>query len=121
MAMATRKQNNTGRTIAVISGGALVVWLLWRGYGRGKGKGTGSGGDDRDSTPSAVEVRLRSGDRIELNGVSSDLATAVAHARAAGMARVFATGDARHGWVTQVIAALKAAGVTIDAAPSLLN
>lgn len=118
--MATHKQNHTGRTIAVISGGALVVWLLWRGRGKGKGKGKGSG-DDRDSTPSAVEVWLRSGDRIELNGVSSDLATAVARAGAAGTARVFATGDARHGWVTQVIAALKAAGVAINAPPSLLN
>ena len=39
--MAIRKQNNTGRTIAVVGGGALLVWLLWR--GRGKGKGSGSG------------------------------------------------------------------------------
>lgn len=119
--MATHKQNHTGRTIAVISGGALLAWLLWRGRGRGKGKGTGSGADDRDSTPSVAEVRLRSGDRIELNGVSSDLATAVARASTAGTARVFAAGDARHGWVTQVIAALKTAGVAVDVARPALN
>lgn len=116
--MATRKQNSTGLTIAVISGGALLAWLLWR--GRGKGKGSGGDGD-RNSAPAVVEVWLRSGDRIELNGVSSDLATVVARAHAAGTARVFAAGDTRHGWATQVIAALKAAGVAIDAAPSLLR
>ena len=118
--MATRKQNNTGRTIAVIGGGALLAWLLWRGRGKGKGKGKSSGGDGgHNSAP--VIVRIRGSDPIELDGVSSDLATTVARARAAGATRVFATGDARHGWINQVIAALKAAGVAIDAAPSLLN
>jgi len=114
--MATRKQNNTGRTIAVIGGGAALAWLLWR--GRGKGKGSGS---NRDQRSDPVIVRIRSGDQIELDGVSADLATTVARARAAGATRVVAAGDARQGWITQVIAALKAAGVAIDAAPSLLN
>ena len=120
--MATRKQNNTGRTIALISGGALLAWLLWRGRGKGKGKGTGSGGDsDHSSAPTSVEVWIRSGDRIEMDGSSSDLATVVARARAASVTHVHATGDARHGWVTQVIAALKTAGATIDVARPLLN
>jgi hypothetical protein len=114
--MATRTQNNIGRTIAVIGGGALLAWLLWR--GRGKGKGSGGGGH---GVPAVVGVWLRGGDRIELDGASSDLTTAVARARAAGTARVFAAGDTRHGWVTQVIAELKAAGVAIEAAPSLLH
>ena len=116
--MATRKTNSTGRTIAVIGGGALLAWLLWRGRGKGKGKGS-SGESDHNSAP--VIVRLRGNDQIELDGVSSDLATTVARARAAGATRVVATGDARQGWITQVIAALKSAGVAIDAAPSLLN
>jgi hypothetical protein len=114
--MATRKQNSTGRTIAVIGGGAALAWLLWR--GRGKGKGSGS---NRVQRSDPVIVRIRSGDQIELDGVSSDLATTLVRARAAGVTRVVATGDARQGWITQVIAALKAAGVTIDATPSLLN
>jgi len=114
--MATHKQNNTGRTIAVIGGGALLAWLLWRGRGRGKGS---SGEGDHTSAP--VIVRVRGSDQIELDGVTSNLATMVARARAAGATRVFATGDARHGWIVQVIAALKAAGVAIDTAPSLLN
>ncbi len=108
--MATRKQNNTGRTIVAIGGGALLVWLIWR--GRGKGKGKGSGGD-RNNTPVAVEVWIRSGDRIELDRVSSDLATVIARARAVGKARLHVAGDARHGWFEYVADALRAAGVEV--------
>lgn len=108
--MATRTQNNTGRTIAIVGGGALLLWLLWA--GRGKGKGSGGDGN-QSSAPAVVVVKIRSGDHIELDGVSSDLATTVARARAAGTARVIAVGDARHGWVTQVIDALRAAGVEL--------
>jgi hypothetical protein len=110
--MATRTQNNTKRTIAVLGGGALLVWLLWRGRGRGKGKGSG-GDDERMRAPEVVEVWLRGGDRIELNGVSLDLATTVARARAAGVARVFTAGDAREGWHRHVINALREAGVEL--------
>jgi hypothetical protein len=120
MAMATRTQSNTGRTIAMIGGGALLAWLLLRGRGRGKGSGGGGGGGGHGA-PAVVEVWLRSGDRIELDGASSNLTAAVARARTAGTARVFAAGDTRQGWVTRVIAALKAAGVAIEAAPSLLR
>ena len=110
--MATRKQNNTGRTIAVIGGGALLAWLLWR--GRGKGKGKGSGGDgDRSSASDVVEVWVRSGDRVELDRVSSDLATVIARARAAGKARLHVAGDARQGWFENVTNALRAAGVDV--------
>ena len=112
--MATRKQNNTGRTIAVIGGGALLVWLLWR--GRGKGKGSRGDGDGQ-SASATMEVWLRGGDRIELDGVSSDLATTVARARAAGMARVHVSGDARQGWVENVVHALRAAGVDVGLPP----
>ena len=114
-----RTQSHTGRTIAVFSGGALLAWLLLRGWGKGGGKGDagkGSGG-----APATVEVWLRGNDRIELDGTLSDLPTVITHARAAGVARVFAAGDARQGWVTHVIAALKAAGVAIEAAPSLFR
>jgi len=106
--MATRTQNNMGRTIAVIGGGALLAWLLLR--GRGKGKGSGGGGH---GSPAVVEVWLRGGDRIELDGASSDLATTVARARAAGAARVFTAGDARQGWHQHVIDSLRAAGVEL--------
>ena len=116
--MATRTQNNTGRTIAIVGGGALLLWLLWAGRGwgwgkgRGSGKGNGSGGNDNHSRDPAI-VWIRSGDRVEIDGVSSDLATTVARARAAGTARVFTTGDAREGWHQLVIDSLRAAGVDL--------
>ena len=116
--MAIRKQNNTGRTIAVIGGGAFLAWLLWRGRGKGKGKGKGStGDDDRNSAPEAVEVWVRSGDRIELDRVSSDLATVIARARAVGKARLHVAGDARQGWFEYVSDALRAAGVDVWSFP----
>ena len=108
--MSTCNQNNTGRTIAVIGGGALLVWLLWRGHGKGNGK---RGDDDRNIAPAIVEVWVHSGDRIALDHVSSDLSTVVARARAAGRARVHVTGDARQGWFENVVHALQAAGVDI--------
>jgi hypothetical protein len=128
----TRKQNNTGRTVAVVGSGALLLWLLWHGKGWG-GDGVGrrarGGAVTRqpDASPPAsppppeVRVSIRSGDRVELDGVSSDLATTVARARAAGVARVIATGDARVGWIANVIGALKAASVTVYASSSVLS
>ena len=114
--MAIPKQNNTGRTIAVIGGGVLLAWLLWR--GRGKGKGQSSTGDgDRNSAPEAVEVWVRSGDRIELDRISSDLATVIARARAVGKARLHVAGDARQGWFEYVSDALRAAGVDVWSFP----
>ncbi|HEX7841479.1 MAG TPA: hypothetical protein VF469_28595 [Kofleriaceae bacterium] len=112
--MSTSSRNNTGITLTVIGGGALLLWLLWRGRGKGKGK---SGDGEHSSPPAAVTVWVLSGDRLALersDGVSVDLATTVDLARAAGRARVRATGDARHGWVEQVKDALLTAGVKVD-------
>jgi hypothetical protein len=66
-------------------------------------------------------VWLRSGDRIELDGVSSDLATTLARARAVGRASVYATGDARVGWIRTVINALRAAQVSVWADADLVS
>ena len=110
--MTTRTQNHTGRTIALIGGGALLAWLLWRGRGKGSG-GTGKGSGGPNRALAAVEVQVRNNDRIELDGVSSDLPTVIAHARAAGAARVHIAGDARQGWADNVIRALQAAGVDV--------
>jgi hypothetical protein len=114
--MSKSNENNPGLTIAMVGGGALLLWLFWPGRGKGKG-----GDGDRSSAPAAVVVRIRGGDQVELDGASSDLATTVARARAAGAAHVFTTGDARQGWVTAVIDALKAAGVAVYTSPSLPN
>lgn len=109
--MSSREKNNTIATVAMVGGGALFVWLLWRGRGKAKnGRGDGDLGDAR----APVKVRIRSDDRLELDGTGSDLATVVARARAAGAAHVQVTGDARQGWYTSVVDALRAAGVRVD-------
>jgi hypothetical protein len=113
--MSTDRENNTGLTIAMIGGGALLGWLLWRGRGKGKGDGNDA---DHGSAPSAVQVQILGGDRLKLDGASADLATTVARARAAGAARVSVTGDASQGWFERVVHALRAAGVHVGLPPA---
>src|SRR5262249_2304419 len=56
-----------------------------------------------------------------LDGVSSDLATTIARARLVGEAYVYASGDARVGWIGTVINALRAAQITLYVEPQLLR
>lgn len=98
-----------GKTAAIVGGGALLAWLLMR----GKGWGVASKGAASSAGP---ERRVRI--RISESGVSVDgspvtLDEAVAIARKAGGAEVFATGAARQGTVDDVIAGLHAAGVDV--------
>jgi hypothetical protein len=117
--MATRNKNNPGITLAAVGGGALLLWLLWR--GRGKGKAKGSDGDRRN--PAApITVWILPGDRLALDrpdGPSVDLATVVALGRVAGAADARPAGDARHGWVEQVQQTLEAAGAKVSVASPL--
>lgn len=125
--MAKRK-NNAGRAVVAVGAGAVLVWLLWRGHGWGgreDGKRRGDGGEaSADSSGRTaplgppVHVWLR-GDRIEVEGVESDLATAIERARATGLAYVYTTGDTIHGRVVDVVQALQRSGVEV-AAPTRL-
>lgn len=132
--MAAREQSRR-RAAVVVGGAALALALLWAGRrsGQGGGAGAGRGGDgdgDRGSSsgpgatalpaPKELVVWLRSGDRIELDGVAVSLETTLVRARAIGRARVHASGDARVGWIGKVINELRAAQVTVLAEPSLL-
>jgi hypothetical protein len=132
--MAAREQNRRRAAVAV-GGAALALALLWAGRRSGQGAGAGRGGDgdgDGDSgsssgsgatalpAPKEVVVWIRSGDRIELDGVAVSLETTLVRARAVGRARVHASGDARVGWIGKVINELRAAQVTVWAEPSLL-
>jgi hypothetical protein len=126
--MATREQNRRRAAVAV-GGAALALALLWAGRrsgqgGAGEGAGRGGDGDGSGATalpaPEEVVVWLRSGDRIELDGVAVSLETTLVRARAVGRARVHASGDARVGWIGKVINELRAAQVTVLAEPSLL-
>lgn len=127
--MAKRK-SNAGRAVVAIGAGAVLVWLLGRGRGwggseDGKSRGGDSGEASADSTGRTaplgppVHVWLR-GDRIEVEGVESDLATAIERARATGLAYVYTTGDTIHGRIVDVVQALQRSGVEV-ATPTRLS
>ena len=113
--------DHTGRTVGLVGGAGLVAWWL---FSRGKGWGFRSPGDghangtDTGQTPARRVVWVRA-DRIEIDGVAADLQTVVAKCRAAGAAEVHATGDAITGAVSNVLQALKAAGVKLYVPPDL--
>lgn len=116
--MAERK--HTGRTVALVGGAGLAVWLLSRGNGwgfRSPGDGTGAK-DGKTLLPAHCTVWIYA-DRIEIDGVVADLGTVVARSRAVGTAEVHATGDAITGVIHGVLRALKAAGVKLLVHPDL--
>lgn len=122
--MASRDRH-TGRNVALVGGAALVAWLLWRRKAKGIGGPAGSTSDasasDATNTPKVpCRVWVRA-DRIELDGAPADLATVVARCRESGRADVRATGDAITRSIITVLAALKAAGVAVDAPPDIAH
>jgi hypothetical protein len=116
------RDRHTGQGIALVGGAALVAWLLWRRSRGGDGRSRGSGMDATPSqaqpTPCLVWVRA---DRIDIDGARADLPTVVARCRAAGRAEVRATGAAITRSIIDVLAALNAAGVRVDASPDLAH
>src|SRR5262245_5209933 len=102
--MKERDDSHTGRTVALIGGSALVLWLLLRGKGfglgaragggLGGGSGSSAGNAGGASTPArACQVFIRA-NHIDLDGAPADLSTVISRCRAAGKADVRATGDA---------------------------
>lgn len=142
-------EQNRRRTAIAIGGATLALMLLWAGRASGPGGGAGAGrGDGAAGTggdgggdgaggssttsvavtpqpaalppPDEVAVSIQAGDRLELDGVTTSLETMLVRARAAGRARVRASGDARVGWIGKVVNELRAAQVTVLAEPGLL-
>ncbi len=115
--------SQTGRTLAVIGGGALLAWwLLRRGSGPGgrssrDATGTHGGGTPAPAARPRVWVRTA---RIEVDGVVADLPTVIARGRAAGAVDVHATGDAVTRVIRDVVSSLRAAGVAVYGAPDLV-
>ena len=113
--------NHTGRTVVLVGGGALLLWLLFRGKGKGglgrDGDGSGVAGQGATREPPCrVFIRAR---QVDLDGAPADLSTVVARCRASGRADVQATGGASLQRVEDVIRALQAAGVTVAAPPDV--
>ena len=120
-------KDTTGRTVAIVGGGALLLWLLLRRIGSGSGGGDGSSdgsGQDGNGTtaPTAAtspcQIRIDA-DGIELDGVPTDLAAMTSRCQATGSAEVRATGAAITGVIAEVVQALRAAGVQVFAAPDV--
>ena len=112
------ERDHTKRDLALVGGAGLAAWWLLL---RGQGWGFGSSGDGREGTstkPARATVWVRS-DRIEVDGVASDLSSVIAKGRAAGEAEVHATGDAIMRNVREVIIGLRAAGVVVLLARNL--
>ena len=106
----------TALTLAVIGGGAVLLWLFLRGKGWGGRGGRGDGdrhGDDNTSRTrrGLACIWVLDGDHIELNGVRTDLATTVAIALTSDSVHFHPRGDARHGFVVEVGDALARAGI----------
>ena len=113
------REHHTARNIALVGGGVLLAWLLLRGKGWGLGSDHSSGGAAGGSTPSSpCRVWIR-GDRIELDGAPTDLRTLVTRCRERGRAEVSATGDTIVRSITEVLRALRTAGIAIAVAPNL--
>jgi len=115
--------NHTGRSVALVGGGALLFWLLFRGRGwglGGNGAGTGAAGTGAAGTTAAADSEARPrcqvfirAHQIDLDGVPTDLPAVVARCRASGGADVRATGGASVQAVEDVLRALRAAGVSV--------
>jgi hypothetical protein len=120
-----KPDNHTGRTVAVVGGGTLLLWLLLRGRGwglGGKGKGDGDGpgpgpGLGSISRPPSLSPR-RCNVRIAAAGISVDgkpttVEEAVIACKSTEGAKVLVTGGARHGDYEDLKAAFERAGIQI--------
>lgn len=118
--------SNAALAVAAIGGGAVLLWLFLR--GRGKGWGLGGNRTNRwhgnGPVPDAdlalarptVCIWLRDGNRLDINGVRTDLETAVTIARTAGKVYLLDDGAVTQGLYVKVKDALRDAGVTFATA-----
>jgi hypothetical protein len=106
--MSTDDDSNTGLVLALVGAGAALAWWLWRSRGSRKPR---SGNGDLSPPIREVAIRICGGDHVSVNGAEMDLPAAVERARHATLVDLFPRGDARHGWIEEVQAALQAAGV----------
>lgn len=113
-----RRDSSTGRTVAVVGGGALLVWLLLRpGKGWRFGRGSPASAKAAKSGP-PCGVHLVA-DGILVDGERADLPQVIESCRRSGQAHLTANGAAIVGAIAATMAALKEAGVIVHADPGL--
>jgi hypothetical protein len=112
-----KRDSSTGRTVAVVGGGALLVWLLLRGRGWRLGRGGSAGGPAAKSGP-PCRVHLVA-DGILVDGERAGLPKVIETCRRSGQAHLTANGAAIVGAIADTMAALKEAGVIVHADPGL--
>ncbi len=109
-----RKDDHTGRNVALVAGGGALLWWLLRGRGGlglgGKGRGADASATDTIQ-PARARVRVDA-DGIAVDGQRTDIGGAVALV-AGRPVDLLATGAARMGTVEDLTAALHAAGVEV--------
>jgi hypothetical protein len=119
------RDRQTERNVALVGGAALIAWLFWRGKGWGFGADDGLehgiGRGSPTTVPAAPCLVWIRANRIELDGVPVDLNSVVTRCREIGQADVRATGDAITRSIADVLRALKAAGVVVNAPPELVQ
>jgi hypothetical protein len=116
----SRHPSKKGRTVAVVGGGALLLWLLLRGKGwglGGKGDGSGSGAGSAsprtsisDAGPRRCMVRIAASG-IAVDGKPATVEEAVTACKSVEDAEVLVTGGARQGDWEDLEAAFKQAGI----------
>ena len=111
-------QSHTGRNVAIVSGAALVAWLLLRGTGWRLGRSDANANDAATPTPKSCQVWIRS-TGIEVDGQLVDLPTLVRRCQAVGRADVRATGAAIVRTFDDVMDALRRAGIAVYASADL--
>jgi hypothetical protein len=113
--MAKRDHDKSrGRTVAVVGGGALLLLLLLRGKGWGLGGSSDGSGNESDAPAPTRRCAVRvDAAGIQVDGTPADVDATVATCRAAGAADILVTGAAIQGIVDRLLAALRAAGVSL--------
>lgn len=116
--MATeRATDGRGKWIVGGVGLAALLYLLTRG-GDGFGPSSGEAGASRGATGAPCRVRIDAAG-IQVDGEPADVNATVERCRTAGAADVTATGAAIVGTIEKVVRALRVAGVTVRASPSI--
>jgi len=112
--------DHTARNLALVGGGALLVWLLVSGGGGFGGSGNaGAAGAAASPPPPApapppppckVRIDILG---VHVDGKPVDVKTAIERCRASKRAEVVVTGDARQGTKDDVMRSFAAAGIAV--------